>query len=48
MNRGVRIPVAKTEVYGKAELNMSMEAPPEVQEATKKKGLFSKKSESEE
>ena len=27
MNRGVRIPVAKTEVFGKAELNLSMEAP---------------------
>lgn len=43
MNRGVRIPVAKTEVYGKAELNMSMEAPPEIAEAKTKKGLFSKK-----
>ena len=41
LNRGVRIPVAKTEVFGKAEPNMSNEAPPE-EEAPKKKGLFSK------
>ena len=41
MNRGVRVPVAKTEVFGKAELNLSMEAPV-VEEAPKKKGLFSK------
>ncbi len=41
MNRGVRIPVAKTEVFGKAELNMSME-PTVVEEPKKKKGLFSK------
>ena len=42
MNRGVRIPVAKTEVFGKAELNMSMEAPVVEEEPKKKKGLFSK------
>ena len=42
LNRGVRVPVAKTEVFGKAEVNMSMEAPV-VEEAPKKKGLFSKK-----
>ncbi|WP_290715450.1 preprotein translocase subunit YajC [Anaerotignum sp.] len=39
LNRGVRIPVAKTEVFGKAEPNMSNEAPV-VEEAPKKKGLF--------
>lgn len=43
LNRGVRIPVRKTEVYGKAEVHMSMEAPAELEEAPKKKGLFSKK-----
>ena len=32
-------PVAKTEVFGKAEPNMSNEAPP-VEEEPKKKGLF--------
>lgn len=42
MNRGVRVPVAKTEVYGKAEPNLSKEAPPQPEEAPKKKGLFSK------
>ena len=41
MNRGIRVPVAKTEVFGKAELHLSMEAPV-VEEAPKKKGLFSK------
>ncbi len=41
LNRGVRIPVAKTEVFGKAEPNMSNEAPPEA-EKPKKKGLFSR------
>ncbi len=39
LNRGVRIPVAKTEVFGKAEPNMSNEAPPEA-EKPKKRGLF--------
>ena len=39
LNRGIRIPVAKTEVFGKAEPNMSNEAPP-VEEEPKKKGLF--------
>lgn len=47
MNRGVRVPVAKTEVYGKAELHMSMEPPAELAEAPKKKGLFSKKEKTE-
>lgn len=42
LNRGVRVPVGKTEVYGKAELNMSMEAPVQEEEPKKKKGLFSK------
>lgn len=41
MNRGVRVPVAKTEVYGKAEPNLSKEAPPQ-EEKPKKKGLFSR------
>lgn len=39
LNRGVRIPVAKTEVFGRAEPNMSNEAPV-VEEEPKKKGLF--------
>ena len=42
LNRGVRVPVAKTEVFGKAEVNMSMEAPVQEEEPKKKKGLFSK------
>lgn len=41
LNRGVRVPVAKTEVYGKAEPNLSKEAPVQ-EEQPKKKGLFSK------
>ena len=41
LNRGVRVPVAKTEVYGKAEPHMSMEAPVQ-EEAPKKKGFFKK------
>jgi len=41
LNKGVRIPIAKTEVYGKAEPNMSNEAPA-VEEEPKKKGLFRK------
>lgn len=41
LNRGVRIPVGKSEVYGKAEPNMSMEAPVQ-EEAPKKKGFFKK------
>ena len=47
LNKGVRIPVARTEIYGKAEPVMTKEAPPEVlaaQEAKKKKkGFFRKK-----
>ena len=42
LNRGVRVPVAKTEVFGKAEVNMSMEAPVQEEAPKKKKGLFSK------
>ena len=42
MNKGIRVPVAKTEVFGKAEVNMSMEAPAQEEEPKKKKGLFSK------
>ena len=41
LNKGVRVPVGKTEVFGKAEPNMSKEAPPQ-EEAPKKKGFFSK------
>lgn len=41
LNKGVRIPVARTEIYGKAEPNMTNEAPPQV-ETPKKKGLFGK------
>ncbi len=39
MNKGVRIPVLKTEVYGKREPNMSNEAPPEPEKPAKR-GLF--------
>ena len=39
LNKGIRIPVAKTEVFGKAEPNMSNE-PPVEEEEPKKKGLF--------
>ena len=42
LNRGVRVPVAKTEVFGKAEVNLSKEAPVVEEEPKKKKGLFSK------
>ena len=42
LNRGVRVPVAKADVFGKAEVNMSMEAPVQEEEPKKKKGLFSK------
>ena len=42
MNKGVRVPVAKSEVFGKKEPNMSNEAPPEAAQPKKKKGLFSK------
>ena len=42
MNRGIRVPVAKTEVFGKAELNLSMEAPAQEEAPKKKKGLLSK------
>ena len=37
--KGVRVPVARGEVYGKREPNMTNEAPPE-EEKPKKKGLF--------
>lgn len=39
LNKGVRVPVARGEVYGKKEPNMTNEAPPE-EEKPKKKGLF--------
>ena len=42
LNRGVRVPVAKTEVFGKAEVNLSKEAPVVEEAPKKKKGLFSK------
>lgn len=39
MNKGVRVPVVKSEVFAKREPNLSNEAPPQV-EQPKKKGLF--------
>ena len=39
MNKGVSVPVIKSEVFGKREPNMSNEAPPQ-EEEPKKKGLF--------
>lgn len=41
MNKGVRVPVVKSEVFAKREPNLSNEAPPQV-EKPKKKGLFSR------
>ncbi len=41
MNKGVRVPVVKGEVFGKREPNLSNEAPPQV-EQPKKKSLFSR------
>jgi len=46
-NRGVRIPVVKSEVYGKAEPNLSNKIE-EIVEEPKKKGFFSKKEKTEE
>lgn len=41
MNRGVRIPVSKVEVYGKAEPNLTKNPlPQDVEETEKKKGFF--------
>lgn len=41
MNRGVRIPVSKVEVYGKAEPNLTKNPlPQDVEETPKKKGFF--------
>lgn len=40
MNKGVRVPVLKSEVLGKREPNLSNEAPPQVEQKKKKKGLF--------
>ena len=48
MNKGIRIPVLKGEVFGKREPNLSNEAPPQPPAPEKKKGLFSKKEEKEE
>lgn len=39
MNKGVRVPVAKSEVFAKREPNLSNEAPPQV-EQPKKRSLF--------
>ncbi len=41
LNKGVNVPVAKSEVFGKKEPNMTNEAPPAV-EQPKKRGLFRK------
>lgn len=40
MNKGVRVPVVKSEVFAKREPNLSNEAPPQVEAPAKKKGLF--------
>ena len=40
LNKGVRVPVIKSEIYAKSEPNLSNEAPPPVEAAPKKKGLF--------
>lgn len=42
MNKGVRVPVAKAEVFGKREPNLSNEAPPQAEQTKKKKSLFSR------
>lgn len=42
MNKGVRVPVVKGEVFGKREPNLSNEAPPQVEQPKKKKSLFSR------
>lgn len=43
MNRGVRIPVSKVEVYGKAEPNLTKNPlPQDVEQTEKKKGFFGK------
>ncbi len=42
LNKGVNVPVAKGEVFGKREPNLSNEAPPQLEEKPKKKGLFRK------
>ncbi len=44
-NKGVRVPVVKSEVFGKKEPNLSNEAPPEEEKPQKKKGLFKSKEE---
>jgi len=40
MNKGVRVPVIKSEVFAKREPNLSNEAPVQIEEPKKKKGLF--------
>lgn len=42
MNKGVRVPVAKSEVLAKREPNLSNEAPPQAEQPKKKKSLFSR------
>jgi preprotein translocase subunit YajC len=42
MNKGVRVPVVKGEVFGKREPNLSNEAPPQAEQPKKKKSLFSR------
>ncbi|NCC16462.1 MAG: preprotein translocase subunit YajC [Clostridia bacterium] len=42
MNKGVRVPVAKSEVFAKREPNLSNEAPPQAEQPKKKKSLFSR------
>ncbi len=40
MNKGVRVPVAKGEVFGKREPNLSNEAPPQAEAPAKRRSLF--------
>lgn len=48
MNKGVRVPVAKAEVFGKREPNLSNEAPPQVEAPKKKRSLFGRAEKNEE
>ncbi|WP_317853971.1 preprotein translocase subunit YajC [Chakrabartyella piscis] len=47
MNKGVRVPVLKGEVFAKREPNLSNEAPVVEEAPVKKKGLFSRKKDEE-
>ncbi|MDD4843651.1 MAG: preprotein translocase subunit YajC [Anaerotignum sp.] len=40
LNKGVRVPVLKGEVFGKREPNLSNEAPVQIEQPKKKKSLF--------